>query len=669
MAKQETPPPSNSTPSVDDDIKKIMGPLPEEAAPALTIETNSPSTALAGAPELDESASSAINELASEMNKQIAQTEAADETEQTVKAEEQDAVPESETDATQGAQKELDELTDADAMVEDIIAKEGDDLLAADDAKVASLQPVKPPKKGIKGFFSAWWHNKKVRNITIATTVFVLIALAVVPVTRYAILNFIGVRASLSLQAVDEKSGFPIKNVTVSAGGASGQTDDQGKVTLSNVLLGKTQLELEKRSFTTVSESIVVGWGSNPFVDPFQMQAVGTSFTFIITDALSGKPINKVAVTDGESVALSDESGKAVLTLQPNSDEINITIKGTDYRDEQKTILVTSKEDTKVSLYPARPDVFVSNRSGKFDLYKRDIDGKNEVILMAGTGNEQDNLGLLVHPDAQVAAYATTRDGKRNIDGYLLSNLYMVDISGKTATKVEGTESEQIQLLDWVGDSLIFVKIVAGPSGNTAGRQKLMSYQAKQGKLIEIASANYFNDVEVIKGKVYYAISSSPQLVRVEADNSAKTVLLNNETWMLYRTTFDKLLANAANNKWYEQTIGEASMKAATSVPANPTHRIYVDNFSGTYSVWRDTRDGKGVLLLHDIKNPAEDKVIATVPGLNYPIRWLSDKHLIVRISTSQETADYVLNIEGGELKKIGDVTNTAATNRWYYFN
>ena len=662
MAKHETPPPANDE-VIDDDIKKLMGLPPEEASPALDPVSEKEAITPAGVPELTESSAAAIDELASEINQQIEKTQEAA------------SLPESEEKDTDTPSEVIDDvndqtdtLTDVDEVVDDIIAKDSDDLLAAEDAKVAAFQPVKQ-KRGIRHFFSTWWHSKRARSITLLILVIAIATIVIIPFTRYKILNLFGVRASISLQVVDEKSGFPIKNVEVTAGGASSLTDDNGKTTLYNVLLGKTQLELKKRSFSTVDQTIVVGWGSNPFVDPFQMQAVGTSFTFVITDALSGKPVDKATVTDGESIAVSGSDGRAILTLQPNADEIAVTIKSGDYRDEKTTIPVTNKEDIKVLLYPAKPDVFVSKRSGKYDLYKRDIDGQNEAVLMAGNGNEQDSIGLLVHPDAQVAAYVTTRDGKRNKDGYLLSNLYLVDVTAKTASKVDGTESEQIQLIDWIGNSLIFVKIVAGPSGNTAGRQKIISYDIKQGKATEIASANYFNDVEVFNDKVYYAINGSPQLVRIEADNSAKTVILNNETWTMYRTTYDKLLANTVGNKWFEQTFGEATMKQISGAPANPTHRIYVDNFSSTYSVWRDVRDGKGVLLLHDIKNPGEDKVIATASGLNYPIRWLSDKHLILRISTPQETADYVLNIEGGTMKKIGDVTNTAATNRWYYFN
>src|SRR3989344_3875137 len=54
---------------------------------------------------------------------------------------------------------EIDAQTDK--MVDDIVAKESDDLLKAEDAKL--VQAALPPKSGfgtrLKNFFTAWWQN------------------------------------------------------------------------------------------------------------------------------------------------------------------------------------------------------------------------------------------------------------------------------------------------------------------------------------------------------------------------------------------------------------------------------------------------------------------------------------------------------------------------------
>jgi hypothetical protein len=217
------------------------------------------------------------------------------------------------------------------------------------------------------------------------------------------------------------------------------------------------------------------------------------------------------------------------------------------------------------------------------------------------------------------------------------------------------------------------VKIVAGPSAGNSGRERVMSYDYKQNKQIELASANYFNDVEVINGHVYYAPSSSgdpsgsAQLYQINPDGSSKTTLLDKETWVLYRSAYNIIQISAANNAWYQQDLATGKVTAMSGSPASPTNQIYINSPDGNSSVWLDKRDGQGVLILHDNKTGI-DKTLLSKSGLNYPLSWLSDKHLLVRVSDNQETADYVLNIDGGAPKKVSDVTNTYITNRWYYY-
>ena len=79
-----------------------------------------------------------------------------------------------------------------------------------------------------------------------------------------------------------------------------------------------------------------------------------------------------------------------------------------------------------------------------------------------------------------------------------------------------------------------------------------------------------------------------------------------------------------------------------------------------------EERDGKGVLLAYDTITKT-DKALKTQSGLISTVRWLSNNTVVYRIHTSQETADYVLNLDGGEAKKIKDVTNTIGIDQGYF--
>ena len=646
---------------LEKEVVDLMGPSPEEASGSGEfIDTSGNEAVATGAPALSDES------LPIAEDKPTTNVDAEDSTEEA-----EEPIESQPDEPAQETQLADDALADPalDAAVKDIVASESDQLLAAEDKE---KQSTATPKQQRQNPFKRWWGNKRARTITVAAVAALFLGFALYPATRYTILNSVGVRSGISITVIDSKSGVPIKNAEVFVGGAKGMTNDKGEATLTNVRLGKTQLVLNKRSFSPFSQTVIIGWGSNPYDDAFQMTPTGTAYAFTVTDWLSGNPIENVEVTDGESTAVTNAKGVGTLQVEPTDKDLKITIKGKDYRVETLTISSSDTTNKAIKLVAASPNVFVSKRSGKLDIYKRDADGKNEVILLPGTGTEQDPLGLLVSPDGSQAAVVSTRDGKRDSNGYLLSNLYMIDTQTKTVTKIPGTESAQIQLIDWVDAKLVFVKVAAGPSAATAGRQRIAVYDVKQDKQTELANANYYNDVEVYKGLVYYAPSGgsgsgeAAQLYRINLDASAKTVLLNKETWITYRTSFDKMQISATESKWYEQTLGDNKVVALGGAPASPTQRIYVSS-PGSQSAWVDTRDGKGVLIVRDAKTGTE-KVLVAKSGLGYPMRWLSDTHILFRVTNSVETADYVINVAGGNATKIGDVTNTAATNRWYYY-
>lgn len=571
---------------------------------------------------------------------------------------------------------ETDDATDDRATteaVDDIVASEGDAVLAAEDAEVAKA--FEPPKKGlkekIKRFFRAWWENRYARWGTIIGLILMVIVLAIVPNTRYFFLNIIGVRGSASLSVLDESTQLPLKNIHVKIANQSGLTDSEGKLKLYKIKLGKTQIAIEKRAFATKTIPVTIGWGSNPQGD-ITLKAVGTQYIFTATDFLSKKAIDKAEASSGEATAIADKNGKITLTIdtaEAGDDALPVTIKALGYRDEQLKLDLNAKTEQKVEMVPARKQVFISNRTGKYDVYKIDVDGKNEKLVLAGTGNERNDMTLVPHPADEEVALVSTRDNLRNKDGYLLSTLSLINLGDNSAKSV--AQSERIQIIGWIGDRLLYVQIAAGASASNPKRSRLMSYDYKTADKQEIASANYFNDVILVSGSVYFAPSTSYQnesvgLIKSNADGKTKKTIINQEVWNIFRISYDKLNLSIAQS-WYEYKLGDEAPTKLAITPANPRSRVYVDNNGSKHSLWVDQRDGKGVLLDYDVTAKTE-KTLKTASGLNTPIRWVSSNTLIYRVHTNQETADYVLNIEGGEARKIRDVYNSSGIDQWYYY-
>jgi len=564
-----------------------------------------------------------------------------------------------------------------DAAVDDITRKDSDKVLEAEDAKLADAFTVEKPslKAKIKNFLWAWWHNPKAKWGSLIALTLIILATVLYPPARYFTLNTVGVRASASIVVTDQKSQQPLKNIPVTIGAVTAQTGSDGKAVLYGVKLGQQSVIIHKRAFAPIERQVTLGWGTN-VLSSVNLVATGERYTFVAVDFLSGKPIPKIEASVGDSTGIANDQGQIELTLAPSEDKtIVVTFNGKDqgYREEKQSISADTKGVTKQAMVISRPNYFISNRSGKYDIYQVDVDGKNEKVVTAGTGKERDDIALITSQDGKNLALVSTRDDQRNKDGYLLSGLFVVDTTSGKLIKV--VQSEQIQLIGWLNGRLIYVKIADGTSAASPGRQRLMSYDVSQNESKELASSNYFNDIAVAAGKLYYAPSNAYQdnptayLYQVASDGSNKRIIMNKETWNIFRTDYGTFTISTVGQKWYDYAInaGSTAPVALTGPPSQQINRLYIDGPNNNKALWVDNRDGKGVLLSYDTTTK-EDKVLATMSGLKYPVYWLNDHMLVFRVKTPTESADYILNLDGGQPHKIQNVSDTTGVDRWYYY-
>lgn len=632
-----------------------MAEHPEEA-------TDEPQTTSEDGPE------EPVDEPASEESETTTEEPAEEETAQ---PESEPETPEAEPDEEPLPESPLIEDEQTEKAVEEIVAKEGDDLLAAEDKeRTAAFVPPKKPTFGqkFKHAIGSWWRNPRARWLTLTGLFIAFVIAFIVPTSRYLMLNMASVRGSLSIQVLDNSTQQPLKNVKVSLGSVSGLTGADGRVRLSKVKLGPANLSIEKRAFAPANRKVTVGWGSNP-LDEMSLTPTGAQYDFLVVDYLSGKSVEGVEASSGESSAISDKNGKIKLTLDQPSDEFEVTLNGEHLRQEKLKLNANTKATHPVKVVPSRKAVYISKRSGKFDIYKIDIDGKNEEKVLAGTGAERDDMTLLSHPSDEIVALISTRDNKRNKDGFLLSTLTIIDLSDNSINSV--ALSEQIRALDWIGNRLVYIQITEGASAGNPKRQRLLSNDYKTEDNKELATSNYFNDVTVIGTKVYFAPSSAYQansggLYKIDADGNNKQTIISQEIWNLFRTSYDHM-ALSADKQWFDYRLGDKAPTKLSGAPANLKSRVYVDTADGKKTLWTDNRDGKGVLLGYEPTTQTE-KVLRIQSGLKNPVRWLNDNVVVYRISTEQETADYALSLNGGEPKKIRDVTATGGVDSWYYY-
>ena len=288
---------------------------------------------------------------------------------------------------------------------------------------------------------------------------------------------------------------------------------------------------------------------------------------------------------------------------------------------------------------------------------------------MAGTGNEsEERIAILPHPKKNIVAYVSPRGEQRTKDGFALSSLMIVNLDDNMVTGIDS--SERIQIVNFIGDKLVYVKIAEGESAESPNRHRLVSYDIESEQEKELANANYFNDVLSTGSTIFYAPSSyqasDTGLFRINADGSSKITIYAQEAWNLFRVAYDKIDASIGQ-QWYEYNTVTTQFNSLAGAPPTQKSRVYSDSPDGKKSAWVDDRDGKGVLIIYDVESK-EEKILHTQGGLKNPINWLDNDHIVYRVANTSETADYVISLSGGEPKKIKDVTNTAGLDRWYYY-
>jgi hypothetical protein len=549
--------------------------------------------------------------------------------------------------------------------VDEITKEESDKLLDAEDAKLEKAFDNKKPSFGqrLKGFFSAWWENKIARYITLSVILAGLIGLAVWPTSRYFVLNTAGVRSSTSLTVIDASTDLPLKNVSVTLGALHTKSNENGEVRFSRVKLGPNDLTIDRVAFATIHKKVTIGWGSNPLGE-MQLTATGAQYAFNVRDYLSGQPLAAEA-TSGEASAIADKKGKIVLTVDnPETDTISVTIATDGYRKEKLDFAANTKAVTNIMMVPDKPIVYVSKQSGKYDLYKMDVDGKNKAMILAGTGRERSSMSVAVSPDGTQAVLVSSRGTQRDANRYLLDTLTLVDLKTNEAKTVD--DAQNIRLIDWVGKRLVYSASYAAPSAATGNRQRIIAYNTDQNTRAPLASSDYFNGVLSKNNYIYYAVASSDPnqasgLYRIKVDGTGKQTVLNKQVWSLVRTEAQQLSIETPEG-WYDYRLGDITAEKGDAPADMYTSRQYVELPNTNRSLWIENRDGKGTLLVHDEKS-SKDTVVVSASGVTAPMRWLNGSTVTYRVANGNETAEYAKSLNGGEAKKLADVTNTAGLN------
>ncbi len=536
-----------------------------------------------------------------------------------------------------------------DEVVDEILKEESDTVL--EDAEPEQIEPEEPKKRG-------FWRRKWLRNTVLFLLIAGIAAAFGIPTSRYYVLNKAGVRSRMSVRVMDQGTQLPLKNVHVHLDNQEATTDSKGVAQISGIKLGPHKLAIERVAFSSVKQDVTIGWGSNPLGD-FTLDPTGVKYIIKPADYVTGKPITNAQAASGDAAANADSKGVITLTVaSADSTTMAVDVSADGYRAERITVNTLSTTPTSVTLVPATKSVYVSKQAGVYNVMTSYVDGLGAAVLLKGTGSETSNMSLAVDNAGKRAAFVSTRDGKRNADGDLLSALTLINTDDGTANIVD--HAEHIQLVDWIGTTIIFQETT---SVSGSGKYHIVGYDYSTNKRYELGNASQFNSVVSMKGMIYYAVSSSDPsadavLYKVRPDGSGRQTVLDSEVWSMFHASYDTLYLQAPDG-WYSLTDGNSASKISTP-PSYPNY-AYVESGKGK-SAWVDASVAQSVLYVHD-ESTGKDTKLTAQSGLSYPVRWLSDTVLEYRVATNGVASNYVISINGGTPKKIADVTSTYAYN------
>ncbi|MBI3984143.1 hypothetical protein HY346_02475 [Candidatus Microgenomates bacterium] len=116
---------------------------------------------------------------------------------------------------------------------------------------------------------------------------------------------------------------------------------------------------------------------------------------------------------------------------------------------------------------------------------------------------------------------------------------------------------------------------------------------------------------------------------------------------------------------WYKYDLATNKFTKQSGEPADQTERRVVLSEDGKQVVWIEDRDGKATLFVSDADG-SDQKTLASLGALQYPVRWLGSQYVIFRVRNSEESADYVVALAGGDAQKVADVFDQVYYGRYY---
>lgn len=499
-------------------------------------------------------------------------------------------------------------------------------------------------------------RNRIIIGLIVAS---VIAALALVPMSRWAVLNFLGFRNTVTLTFLEKDTKRPIGGVTVLLGERyEGVTDGFGKVRFNGLKHGKHDLSASKAGYSRVQTIIVSEVGTSE-VEPNYLQIIGVKIDITVRDWLSRRAVGGATVSSGESKANTDKNGSVSLVVLPSENPtINITVSASGYR-QRKIEIDQNVKSREVTLVSSAKNYFISNRNRRYDIFSSNLDGSAQRRIIQATGKENPQLmQLSIHRRNKKAILVANRDGLQ-VDNRIIAGIYVVDLEKATIDKVD--EGSDVQLIGWAGDAMAYQKTDHNLKYSHPKLTRLMTIDITTQQPQQVAAANYFSASGISGNKVFYMPTDAYRTLRDTALTSFDTATSARQTYLddrpiayLTSPSFGVIEMETEDGEYFELLPATAAVRKIDRQPG--TNRTFSYSPDQKRATWTDRRDGQGVLVIR--QDDGEDRIALRLGGMTEPVRFITNSLVVVRVATTNETADYVVHMATGKFAKIVDVVN-----------
>jgi len=510
--------------------------------------------------------------------------------------------------------------------------------------------------------FKSWLGTKKGRA-TLAGVGLLVAAVGVIAATdiRYSVVGLV-YKNHGDIKVVDSVSKQPITNAVVSLGGQSTTTDNHGVAHLESLKLGRSTLTVTKKAYKTISKPVLVPIGTPKF-GSISLESSGIVINFAVTDKVSGKPLDDVTVKIGDAQAVSKDGQLRLVLLPSKETSATATVTRDGFLDASLAVnLKPMPTPYPVALVPSGKAYFLSNRSGRIDLYSSNLDGSDTQVILPGTGREDSETGVLPnikHPN--LLALVSSREGRRDTYGNNVHDLFLFDADSKKLTKIENGVGFT-NYRGWLDDYLVYQMY------DGSGCSSVKAYYAsglRGATLVAGAQPSCPTINTIYDNIVLYSIAGTPDsnangLYAIKADGGSKRRLSDTPGQQVSRHVKETIQLLYYNNNlpkpqvWQSLNLGTLAATKLDNGPSDTSYRAYNESADENHAVFTDERDGKTELYLTDNAGNNEHK-LTSLGSVNQFVQWINNKYVLFSSTKPDENALYIVSIDGGQPQKVAD--------------